>query len=214
MHAGVSRVLRNEPMKRQATGGSNTGGGQDASSGGRGLKSSSRSNTATGPLVSAVSEPSVLPVHASAPASQSQQSIQLVGQAVAAAQPHGQGQPASGPLPGPLPPSAFAAPYSGGAVVGAAGAAAPHAVGLHTSAAPGKGPEAGAALFPRVGSAAGGRPSTAASVAGSSTTAGGELSVSDVPVVVGGGAGGTRTTASSKPGERGLCGAGLFHRLH
>ncbi|PNW80627.1 hypothetical protein CHLRE_07g325550v5 [Chlamydomonas reinhardtii] len=201
VHAGVSRVLRNEPMKRQATGGSNTGGGQDASSGGRGLKSSSRSNTATGPLVSAVSEPSVLPVHASAPASQSQQSIQLVGQAVAAAQPHGQGQPASGPLPGPLPPSAFAAPYSGGAVVGAAGAAAPHAVGLHTSAAPGKGPEAGAALFPRVGSAAGGRPSTAASVAGSSTTAGGELSVSDVPVVVGGGAGGTRTTASSKPGE-------------
>ncbi|KAG2440916.1 hypothetical protein HXX76_003769 [Chlamydomonas incerta] len=190
VHAGVSRVLRNEPVRRQTTGLNGAGGGPDVSSGGRGLKSSSRSNTASNPLVSAVSEPGGLPVHAS----QSQSSIQMAGQAAASAQPHGQGQPS-----GPLPPSAFAMTGSGGtAAAAAAGAAGLHAAGMHAPAA-GRAPEAGAALFPRAGSAAGGRPSTAASIAGSSTTAGGEMSVSDVPVVVAGG--GTRATASSKPGE-------------
>ncbi|KAG2450538.1 hypothetical protein HYH02_005039 [Chlamydomonas schloesseri] len=191
VHAGVSRVLRNEPLKRQAAGGSHAGGavgGQDASSGSRGLKSSSRSNTAANPLVNAVSEPGGLPVHASAPGSASQSSIQMAGQA--AAQPSGQ-------LP-----SAFAGGLGSSAALAASAAVgAAHTTGPHAAGATGKAPEAGAALFPRVGSAAGGRPSTAASIAGSSTTAGGELSVSDVPVAVGGAGGGGRNTAASKPGE-------------
>ncbi|KAG2493329.1 hypothetical protein HYH03_008464 [Edaphochlamys debaryana] len=200
VHAGVSRVLRNEDGGRSVSDVSrvklSTAGGAGAGAGAAGA------STTLNPIVSAVPEPGPPSVHfsASLPLSPSQSSVQMGALQQHSHAPAPSPSNASGSLPGALSgPGGIGAPAvitAGGAIAsgGGGGGAAGHGGG-------GVGAGGGVAVAPQGTSAwsrlgSGGRPS-AASVAGSSSVAG-------EPAGGGGDAGSTTRTgpvAGSKQGD-------------